>query len=185
VVELAEMHSLRTLLYRRVSDAVGEAAAPAAVRALEQRFRANAIHNLQAVAEIRSIVGLLAAAGVPALALKGPALAVSAYGDLTLREFSDVDMLVPRAALEAALAALAGAGYRITDPPAARWLPGTMEVALMRDSGGLMIDLHWRLMPNYFGSLPEESLCAEARSVEIRARAFPFWRRRQSCSFWR
>ncbi|MGD0013795.1 MAG: nucleotidyltransferase family protein [Bryobacteraceae bacterium] len=173
VVELAETHSLRTLLYRRVSDAVGEAAAPAAVRALAQPFRANAIRNLQAVAEIRSIVGLLAAAGIPALALKGPALAVSAYGDLTLREFSDVDMLVPRAALEAALAALAGAGYRVTDAPAARWLPGTMEVALMRGSGGLTIDLHWRLIPKYFGSVPEDSLCAEARSVEIAGARIP------------
>jgi hypothetical protein len=50
-------------------------------------------------------------AGIPAIPFKGPALASMAYGDLSLREFVDLDILLQRQHLSKAYQVLASSGY--------------------------------------------------------------------------
>ncbi len=45
-------------------------------------------------AELKAVMGWLEAGDVPAIAYKGPTLAAWAYGDIALREFCDLDILV-------------------------------------------------------------------------------------------
>ena len=51
--------------------------------------------------KLLEILALLDREGVRAIPFKGPTLAVKAYGDLTLRPFSDLDIFVPPGAAEA------------------------------------------------------------------------------------
>ena len=60
---------------------------------------------------LAEIADCFASAGVPAMALKGPALAISAYGDLAMRVFADLDFMVRVEDLPRAAAALGRAGY--------------------------------------------------------------------------
>jgi hypothetical protein len=57
------------------------------------------------------VIERLEAAGVRALAFKGPALALMAYGDLARRAFMDMDVLVSRADLATAVDVLRAAGF--------------------------------------------------------------------------
>ena len=68
---------------------------PETVRSrLRSAHAENARHALLLAGELRRLMGALQAAGVSALAYKGPALAVRAYGHLALRTYSDLDLLV-------------------------------------------------------------------------------------------
>lgn len=90
---------------------------PAAVR---ERFRAqtrrNAAENLSRVASLQEVLTALNDADVRAIPFKGPVLAETAYGDLSRRTFSDVDVLIAPRERETARAVLAGLGFDRSGP---------------------------------------------------------------------
>jgi hypothetical protein len=99
------------------------------------------------MAELHRVLEVLEGAQVPALALKGPALAVQAYGDLSLRSYADVDVLVPPTAAESSVRALLGAGYadrraRFGRPPSPRhW----HDWGFTAPDGQTLVEVHWSL----------------------------------------
>lgn len=63
---------------------------------LKGAARAAGIRSLQLSAELIRVVNALRAENVLALPYKGPVIAMQAYGDLALREFEDLDVIVPQ-----------------------------------------------------------------------------------------
>lgn len=97
--------------------------------------------NQLAIGRIAVVLERLAAVGVPALVLKGFALAPLAYGDLGARPMEDVDLLVPPARIEDAVAALAPLGLRANGGGARPSGLLANEVALC-DEDGNSVELH-------------------------------------------
>jgi hypothetical protein len=119
----------------------------------ENEFRNNAARNLQLTAELITICNRFAAAGIPVIPHKGPLLAQVAYGDLALREYTDLDLLVHSSDLPEAVQLLADFGY--LPPPGTAWLPartimrwtGEMTYSSARETA---VDLHWELTPDHY-----------------------------------
>jgi hypothetical protein len=74
-------------------------------------FLANAARNEFLAQELIKINRLLNANGIEMLNWKGPTLAIQAYGDLSLRQFMDLDTLVKHEDLEKAKAVLLENGF--------------------------------------------------------------------------
>lgn len=147
-------HGLSPLLYWHLQGNFPLAVPP--VR--EQRLRVfeNNVRNLIFSAALLNIVEAFRAAGIRALAYKGPALAMSLYGDMTLREMSDVDILIDRASFPAAREVLNGFGYQ----PVFTHTRKQQEARMRSDceceftSEGkvkVMVDLHWQISPPHLG----------------------------------
>ena len=96
--------------------------------------RAQAEHSAR-LAWLRDVLGVLAAAGIDALVLKGVALALTAYPAPELRPMVDVDLLVPGAQLGDALLALDTAGWSQQGELPQRHLRRGQEVDLPRAGG--------------------------------------------------
>ena len=79
---------------------------------LDAQFYDNVARNLTLSSTLTALLDALAAQGIAAVPLKGPALAVMAYGDLSSRTFCDLDILVRRRDVERAEALLGRHGYR-------------------------------------------------------------------------
>jgi len=96
---------------------------------------------------------LLEDLNLPAIAFKGPVLAGALYGDLAMRDFADLDILVRPPDLPRIRAALTAEGYRprFLDSPALEsgFFQCSEEAFVARD-GIAVIDLHWRIAPRYF-----------------------------------
>lgn len=89
-------YQILPLIHRHLQT-LGFPGVPAEVRAeLEGVCREVALRNALAVRELSELLRLFDRAGIPAIPLKGMALAESLYGDLTLRISTDIDILVPR-----------------------------------------------------------------------------------------
>lgn len=149
----SQRHSCLALAWRSLQAAP---ALPAAVRTeLETAFAANAVRNLRLAGELVTTTRRLAAVAVPAVSWKGPVLAERAYGDLRLRQFFDLDVLVRRADLTAAIKALGELGYRpqqaMTTRQQAAYVDHMGELELVRDSDGTCLELHTAIVPTYFG----------------------------------
>ena len=74
-----------------------------------------AAHNLRACATLRRLQEKLEVDGIRLVPIKGPALAWLAYGDVALRQFEDLDLIVRRSDLLRAGAALEHEGFRLRE----------------------------------------------------------------------
>ena len=76
-----------------------------------EEFERNTRRNLFLSAELCRVLAALDTAGVRATPYKGPVLAVQAYGDIALRQFADLDIIVPQTQIRAAHSALLSLGF--------------------------------------------------------------------------
>ncbi len=148
----ARLHGLTLFVHRAIGADEG---VPRDVRGqLSAQARAAAARACVLTAELLKLVGELGGRGIPALAVKGPALGALVYGAGSCRQFGDLDVLVPRRDFPAACDLLRAQGYRpyfpLPDDPAA--LFARCEHAFVRPRGEVCIDLHWALLEEYFGA---------------------------------
>jgi hypothetical protein len=172
LLSLAERHAVVPLLYRHLC-ASGAVRLPAA---FDQRLRRLYFGSVSLAMflteELRRVLRVLADGGIEALAYKGPALAVHLYGDVSLRTFRDLDLLVRPRDFVAARAALAEAGFRPRAPltPAqARAARATeCDEGLVHGERGTLVELHWAVAPPYFSfPLSADELIARAVPIDI------------------
>ena len=87
------------------------------------------------------------ASGIPALVLKGAALAHIAYEEQALRPMNDIDILVHGRQLRQAVAALEPLGWRQVAPLRSRWKAASIfHAILLRHASGLELDLHRHML---------------------------------------
>lgn len=118
--------------------------------------------SLAATAEAIRLSALLNQAGIAVAVLKGPVVSQRYFGQPTLRDYHDLDLLIDPAQLRAALALLNAEGYRqLNGPPhdarpalTAYWQEGHKDVALVHDMRRVMIELHYRLWNNPYAMAP-------------------------------
>jgi hypothetical protein len=86
--------------------------------------------------------------------LKGSALAQAAYGDFSLRQAGDIDVLISRDDFHRARLLLESLGYQMTPHLTAAQLSSHLasncEIQFVRDDWFTVVDLHWALAPKSF-----------------------------------
>lgn len=151
--DLAYYHRLQALVYTRLSTHAADLVPPIYLAEMAEEFRAGAAHNLHLTGELIAIVKAFAEAGIPVLPHKGPLLAQAAYGDLAMRQFADLDLLIHPADLSRSTTVLAGLGcFPQSDlawlsPRALLQWTGEMSYTSPPGTG---VDLHWRLTPSHY-----------------------------------
>ncbi len=158
-LRLADSHAVRPL----IAVALAGEAIPQRVRStLEQVVRANAAKNLLYAAELLRLIGHFEAAAVPVATFKGVTLAQSLYGDICLREFCDLDLLVKREDVSRTEAILKSCGYAASfqDPEYRHvFLSHHRQYLFRHQQTGLYVDLHWEL--------PSKGMRFPLRSAEV------------------
>ncbi|HSU13331.1 nucleotidyltransferase family protein [Longimicrobium sp.] len=169
VFALAERHRMIPLLHRHLADAPLPAEVSAELRA---RNRDEVHRALRLAAELRRLLAALGAAGIEVLAYKGPALAVQAYGDLSLRSFVDLDLLVRPGDVPRALGVLDAQGYApalALSPAQERYFRRVDgDYPLVHRQTELLVELHARVSSERF-CMPVEThgLMRRAQSVPV------------------
>ncbi|HTT76366.1 MAG TPA: nucleotidyltransferase family protein, partial [Candidatus Binataceae bacterium] len=159
LLQMAAEHAVQPLIYLRLRHQEG--LPPAVLKAMRAQYYASSLSNLKLARELVRLTALLDEAGIPALAFKGPVLALKLRGDLSLRQFNDLDLLVrPEDAGRAAELLIRENHYpRHFDPAnVARSLRRCNEDEFIRPHDLQMIDLHWALGPHYFPYGPAAEL---------------------------
>ena len=178
LTQMARRHGLVPLLYRSILAAWPTGLDLAALAELESLYQANARRSLLLTAELLRCLDLLASHGVDAVPLRGPALAQSVYGDASLRQYDDLDILVHRRNVLKGRDLLTAQGYSSALPlnraEEVAFLRSQSEMKLLRDAGlHLFVELHWAITERYFSfPLDPEALwqrlvptCLEGRRV--------------------
>jgi Uncharacterised nucleotidyltransferase len=168
LMDLADAQGMLPILSRALNQIVGTKAPLEFVATLRARAASKAIRSLTMAGELVRIMSVLERAGIAAVTFKGPTLAHLAYGDLALRDSTDLDICVPWEQISFALDILTTDGYQRKSAGFDVWLKGACEVALRRKNPDCEVDLHWQFSPPYF--LPFDVRRAVERSVILQIR---------------
>jgi len=157
VLSIARLHGVLPLLHWNLRHFDCELVPADVLRRLQEHFRLNALRNLFLSGEMLRIVSLFQNEGIGAIPFKGPVLAASVYGDPSLREFIDLDILVRKPDLLAARDLLVRDGYvldlELTESGQVARLRSGCAMSLSRNDGKAIVDLHWKFAASRF-SLP-------------------------------
>ena len=175
---VASRHGMLSLLYRRVADLCPEAVPAAVLSSWKGGAVRIARRSLLMQSQLISYLERLTEAKVPALVVKGPALAEQLYRDSTLRSFCDLDVLVRPSDVETARRVALAAGYVERYPvdavSASMLQTGEQEIGFTHRRTSVALDLHWRLGPRIArDSLSADDLFSRSGRVELLHREVP------------
>jgi hypothetical protein len=153
-LHLAALHGVMPLVYRHLITLGPAAVPPSTLDGLRDYCCANALHNRWLTEELLTLLQLLGRQGIAAIPYKGPVLAATVYGDPSLRQFADLDLLVRRGDVLHAKDLLLARGYRLPTPMTAAqeraYVRARCDYHLVRADGQIIVELHWGLTGPHF-----------------------------------
>jgi hypothetical protein len=163
---LAESHGLLPLLYWELKSARPDIVPPS----MADKFQQNLRNSIFLTGELFRILNLFDREGIAAIPFKGPTLAVSAFHNLALRSFSDLDILIRPEDVWRARDVLFRDGYtgkeRLKPRLENAYLHSYDEFVLYGPGKYPLIELHWALVPPHF-SVPFKTATLWERTVNV------------------
>jgi hypothetical protein len=169
LITTARQHALLPLLHKHAnSDRI-----PGHVRSILKR---ESVMNAQAVlfltGKALEVQKLLNAHSIENALFKGPLLSELAYGEVSLRQAGDIDLLIHREDFKRTKELLASLGYQmhpqLTPAQQASHLAFHCEIQFVRDDWFTVVDLHWGLSPRSFVfGLTEDEVMSRLQTVSF------------------
>jgi hypothetical protein len=175
LLALAEAHGVLGHLAARLRGMDTILIPQETMHALLERQRAQIFFSLKMTAELFRLLDLFAAEKIGALVVKGPVLAVQAYGDPAMRSYGDLDLLVRQGDIRRATELMIAAGYGAQIPISAidaGKIPG--QYLFSRQDSQLLVELHNDFTLRYFPRrLPIEKFFDRQIRVPLDGREAP------------
>ncbi|MGA2810842.1 MAG: nucleotidyltransferase family protein [Candidatus Acidiferrum sp.] len=175
LLALAEEHGVTQLLAVSSLRLPPEIVPRAIREQLAELQRTQAFFTLRMSAELFRLADRFAAARIAMLVVKGPALAMQAYGDAAMRNYGDLDLLVRDCDIARATQLMMDAGYQAHIPLSAisaNKIPG--QYMFRQAEAKLLVEIHNdRTMRYYPRALPIEEIFARHVSVASDGREIP------------
>lgn len=154
LLRTALRHSVMPLLYQSLVALCPAGVPETPLNQLRQYFRDNARRNFFLTGELFRCLHELHSHNIPAIPYKGPVLAASAYGDFALRQFDDLDFLLHESDILRAKELFIAQGYRpefhLNHAQEMAYLRSQSAYKLVRDEETIIVELHWRIVEDYF-----------------------------------
>jgi len=168
---VAEQHRVIPQVYAQLAESIGQIPEACATK-LRRAYQENARKTLWFTNELLRSLKHLADNGIRAVPYKGPALAQVLYGDVTARQFSDLDILVDPQDVASARTALGNLGYRptieLTPAEERAYAESGYEYSFDGPAGPHLLELQWRILPKFYAiELEVAELFARAHSTQI------------------
>jgi len=183
LLQAAFQHKVAPLVYRSLEN-VAPTGIPGPIRAgLKEQMQAGIQGNLFLTRELLSLITLFNQHDIQVLPYKGPLLTASIYGDLMLRPFTDLDILVHKQDVLQAMFLLASGGYEVIRPPSVAQINKSLQsshvnqlinksswayqLVMWHPNRECIVELHWHIMPKYIFSIDPEHLWANLQPVTL------------------
>ncbi len=168
VLKLAGSHGLIPLLHRHIgSSSPGELSAT-----LKHEVFENCQTVLHLLGRLSKLLKHFESENIATLVFKGPVLSEIAYGDKSLRQAGDIDVLIQPEDFLRAKKSLELLGYRMVPPLNASQLKAHLkfhcEATFSTDDGFTIVDLHWALTPSAFPlTLPVNNVMQRRQELNV------------------
>jgi hypothetical protein len=147
----ARCHGLLPLVYRNLNAGAADMVPPSVLEEYKESYWTACWSNVFLTERLIQTLRLFEHHGILAVPLKGPALAATLYGDVTLRDSGDLDILIPMDEVWRAWDLLIAEGFHPQAPltrSQAKLLfqsPREHHFLLTSADNQVVVELHWRL----------------------------------------
>jgi hypothetical protein len=155
LMQLAYQQGVMPLLFRSLDKVCRELVPDPVFQQLRQLLVANTHQSLLLTRELVKVFTLFDKHAIAAVPYKGPVLAAAVYGDVSLRQYGDIDIVVQQEDILPAQKLLLDQGYvpkdAMTEAETAAFLQSKHEhnLTFLRTDGNVMLELHWRITPRF------------------------------------
>ena len=151
IIDLADRHGVLPQLYRYLSK--HEIPLSETIETeLKQTYRQIASDNLLISAHLVTFAKKLESKGLRYIAIKGPALSCELYGDMLLRQYSDIDLFVDWNEMAEMFDCAVSLGYRPILPrkllERRKFFELDSDYSFVHRVTGIKLELHWKLFPD-------------------------------------
>jgi hypothetical protein len=147
LIRLALRHDVMPLLFRNLQRVCPDRVPKSIFGPLAARYQEQTIEARLRAEELARIMPQFQEQGIPAVPYKGPTLAQRLYGDLSLREFGDLDIMILERDIPRAQSLIRRNGYRFAylkdEGKLPQYVRAHRELQFCR-ADGRMLELHWR-----------------------------------------
>ena len=142
--ELARQHGIYALFYKVMRGQESALSINAIVERHTNAYLGNLGRNMQVTQKLLKLLNLLAKNGIQAIPFKGPVIAVQAYGDIGLRSFCDLDLLIQSKDFPQVYELMESTEYQSIKPMIARMKPVWRRTRRNFEfqGGNLFLDFH-------------------------------------------
>jgi len=160
-IMLAKRHGVLPLVYMYIKTIYSEQESMDLVlspifHTFQKEYKQIATKNMLMTAETIKMVKLLNKYHIDIIPFKGPLLAHIAYGNITLRQYGDIDLLVCTDALVQAVTLFESQGYKLRESKALLtnplWIKSSKDITLYHPHKGIVVELHWKLFHTSFAN---------------------------------
>lgn len=154
IFKIAGQNCVLPLVSWNLTRKFDELLSPEVKNSLDEYFQKHTRNNMFLTAKLLEVIKLFKSNNIPVLPFKGPLLAMQFYGNITLRSFGDLDVLVQMKHLEAAVKLLEQNDYEAIN--GINWLKKNdldivhHEIKFVHKENKVMVELHWKLSCSYF-----------------------------------
>lgn len=150
---LAIRHKIIQLIYVVLKNKYAAYIPESFLKEMKKTFLLNSSHNLYFTAVIHKIIEYFNEDNIECVPLKGPVLSEQLYGDISLRIFSDLDILVPEKKAFQAFNLLISKGFtpelNLNKKQFEAYMNSEDHMILTLGKKKLIIELHWELSDRY------------------------------------
>jgi Uncharacterised nucleotidyltransferase len=158
----ATEHNILPLLDRQLQNIDVSEIPPTVLAEMRDNFTDNFQNNLRLTVELLKLSRLFADRSIPMMSFKGAILAQLAYGNLGLRQFLDIDILVPEADVVRTSQLLLDLGYEpqfaLTEKQQTVYTGLRSEHCFWHEAKQICVDLHWSILPKHYSFTPVADL---------------------------
>ncbi len=140
----ANLHKVLPLVYVNLVNFFSEYVPNNILNQLQKFVQTKTQRNLYLVRELFTLTNIFESNGISAIPYKGIVLSAAVYGDLALRQFVDLDFLVPTEEYLKAQELLMSEGYKPPPQNNVNW-----ERSFVHAKKQIGVDLHQGLTPDY------------------------------------
>lgn len=191
LIALASRHGILPLVYKTIKNLEPPCSSlpathcplptlplPTLINELKAHYQTIARRNMLMSAELIRIIQLLEKNSIEALAFKGPTLSQMAYGDITLRQYVDLDVLTRKKDIYKIDALLKAEGYErllnITPVQEKVYIQYAHDIGLIHPKKGIHFEMHWSFLDeDYPMQVDLEDFWKETQEVKLNGHPVP------------
>ena len=153
VYKIAFHQRVVPLLYKNFKTIPDTGISEKTVKKFKDAYFNNTLRNFYFTLLLLKLLQLLKKNGIPAVPFKGPVLARDIYGDLGLRQFSDLDILVASKDVSAAWKIFLKNGLKpklaLKNGQIKKYIRSEDNMEFFSKAAGARVELHWELSGIY------------------------------------
>jgi len=172
IIKKANSCRVAPLLYRNLKENFKRAVPNEIMNRLKEYYKNIALGNIYLTGSLLKLINLFKKNSIVAIPYKGPVLAKLVYGDISYKQFADLDILIHKQDITKAKQLLVSSGFKplpeLTKIQEIILLEYMLEHSYMNRDKGISLDIHWRVAPKYFMlSIDYEKLWKNLKPVSI------------------